>query len=58
MLFCTFCNCKFYVKCSVVFAQKWSKGKARDKLNNLVLFDAKTLKDFNSQVPKVSYLAV
>ena len=30
--------------------KKWSKGKVRDKLNNLVLFDKATLDKFNKEV--------
>jgi ribosomal protein S25 len=29
-------------ECIVVVLQKWSKGKVRDKLNNMVLFDKAT----------------
>ncbi|XP_071175665.1 small ribosomal subunit protein eS25-like [Mytilus edulis] len=31
--------------------KKWSKGKVRDKLNNLVLFDKVTLEKFRKEVP-------
>merc|ERR1712029_115554 len=31
--------------------KKWSKGKVRDKLNNLVLFDAATQEKFMKEVP-------
>lgn len=31
--------------------QKWSKGKTRDKLNNLVLFDKATYDKFVKEVP-------
>eukprot|EP00178_Gracilaria_changii_P000404 TRINITY_DN10495_c0_g1_i2.p2 TRINITY_DN10495_c0_g1~~TRINITY_DN10495_c0_g1_i2.p2 ORF type:complete len:119 (-),score=31.80 TRINITY_DN10495_c0_g1_i2:44-370(-) len=31
--------------------KKWSKGKVREKLNNLVGFDADTLKKFQKEVP-------
>lgn len=34
-------------------AQKWSKGKAREKLSNAVLFDAKTFDRLMKEVPKV-----
>jgi ribosomal protein S25 len=35
-----------------VFAlQKWSKGKVRDKLNNLILFDKATYDKFSKEVP-------
>lgn len=30
--------------------KKWSKGKVRDKLNNLVLFDKATLEKFTKEV--------
>merc|ERR1712137_1486878 len=31
--------------------KKWSKGKVRDKLNNLVLFDKATIDKFRKEVP-------
>merc|ERR1711860_198043 len=31
--------------------KKWSKGKVRDKLNNLILFDKATYDKFKSEVP-------
>jgi small subunit ribosomal protein S25e len=31
--------------------QKWSKGKARDKLNNLVMFDQSTMERLEKEVP-------
>merc|ERR1711869_163154 len=31
--------------------KKWSKGKARDKMNNKVLFDKETLEKFQKEVP-------
>jgi len=31
--------------------KKWSKGKVRDKLNNLVLFDKPTLEKLQKEVP-------
>ena len=31
--------------------KKWSKGKVRDKLNNLVLFDKATYDKLNKEVP-------
>merc|ERR1712044_25839 len=31
--------------------KKWSKGKVRDKLNNLVLFDKATFDKFKKEVP-------
>ncbi len=31
--------------------KKWSKGKTRDKLNNLVLFDKATYDKFIKEVP-------
>ena len=31
--------------------KKWSKGKSRDKLNNLVLFDKATYDKFLKEVP-------
>merc|ERR1712243_264365 len=32
-------------------AKKWSKGKVRDQLNNLVLFDKQTYDKFMKEVP-------
>jgi small subunit ribosomal protein S25e len=37
-------------------AQKWNKGKVREKLSNAVLFDAKTLDKFNAEIPKVKVI--
>lgn len=38
--------------CLFVFGlQKWSKGKVRDKLNNLILFDKATYDKFSKEVP-------
>ena len=34
-----------------VYLQKWSKGKVRDKLNNLVLFDKGTYEKLYKEVP-------
>ena len=34
-----------------VYLQKWSKGKVRDKLNNLVLFDKATYDKLYKEVP-------
>jgi len=34
-----------------VLEQKWSKGKVRDKLNNLVLFDKATYDKLYKEVP-------
>ena len=31
--------------------QKWSKGKVRDKLNNLILFDKSTYEKLYKEVP-------
>lgn len=31
--------------------QKWSKGKVRDKLNNLAMFDKATYDKFQKEVP-------
>merc|ERR1711971_415288 len=31
--------------------KKWSKGKVRDKLNNLILFDKSTYDKFKKEVP-------
>lgn len=36
---------------SLSFLQKWSKGKVRDKLNNLILFDKATYDKFIKEVP-------
>ena len=35
----------------VIYLQKWSKGKVRDKLNNLVLFDKATYDKLLKEVP-------
>ena len=35
----------------VIYSQKWSKGKVRDKLNNLVLFDKATYDKLYKEVP-------
>ena len=34
-------------------AQKWSKGKVREKLQNAVMFDQKQYDRMNAEVPKV-----
>ena len=34
-----------------MFLQKWSKGKVRDKLNNLALFDKATYDKLYKEVP-------
>lgn len=36
---------------TVLIIQKWSKGKVRDKLNNLVLFDKATYDKLYKEVP-------
>lgn len=36
---------------SLIPEQKWSKGKVRDKLNNLVLFDKATYDKLYKEVP-------
>lgn len=41
-------NCTSCVLCR---EQKWSKGKVRDKLNNLVLFDKATYDKLYKEVP-------
>jgi len=33
--------------------KKWNKGKVREKLANLVLFDQKTFDKLNTELPKV-----
>lgn len=38
--------------------KKWSKGKVRDKLNNMVLFDKATLDKFNKEVCTLSFVAL
>ena len=35
----------------IIPSQKWSKGKVRDKLNNLALFDKATYDKFCKEVP-------
>lgn len=42
-------NTWFYI--FILLLQKWSKGKVRDKLNNLVLFDKGTYDKFLKEVP-------
>merc|ERR1712214_142976 len=37
--------------------KKWSKGKARDKLNNLVLFDKNTYDKLHKEVPAYKLIA-
>uniref|UniRef100_A0A8C7MGM0 40S ribosomal protein S25 n=1 Tax=Oncorhynchus kisutch TaxID=8019 RepID=A0A8C7MGM0_ONCKI len=39
------------INLSISPEQKWSKGKVRDKLNNLVLFDKATYEKLNKEVP-------
>lgn len=36
---------------SFALFKKWSKGKTRDKLNNLVMFDKATYDKFMKEVP-------
>merc|ERR1711970_1423008 len=36
--------------------KKWSKGKVRDKLNNLVLFDKATYDKFLKEVPQIKLI--
>lgn len=43
---CNMTNCTFFGP-----EQKWSKGKVRDKLNNLVLFDKATYDKLYKEVP-------
>lgn len=43
---CNIANCTFFDP-----EQKWSKGKVRDKLNNLVLFDKATYDKLYKEVP-------
>jgi small subunit ribosomal protein S25e len=38
--------------------QKWSKGKVREKLANLVLFDQKALDRLNAEVPKMKLVTI
>lgn len=40
-----------YRTCLLNSEQKWSKGKVRDKLNNLVLFDKATYDKLYKEVP-------
>ena len=44
---------KYSLKLAQLFCvlQKWSKGKSRDKLNNLVLFDKATYEKLLKEVP-------
>ena len=41
--------CFFYYPCVL---QKWSKGKQKEKVNNMVLFDQATIDKLLSEVPK------
>jgi len=45
--------CGYYYHIFVLLCaeQKWSKGKVRDKLNNLVLFDKLTYEKLYKEVP-------
>jgi len=38
--------------------KKWSKGKSRDKVNNLVLFNKETYDRLNDEVPKMKLITV
>ena len=38
--------------------KKWSKGKARDKVDNKVLFSREQLERFESEVPKMKLITV
>lgn len=38
--------------CVACFVQKWSKGKQKEKVNNMVLFDQATYDKLLSEVPK------
>lgn len=49
--FCYFQNVFILSFVFSICLQKWSKGKVRDKLNNLVLFDKATLDKFRKEVP-------
>lgn len=47
----TGCPRLFLIRKIFVSEQKWSKGKVRDKLNNLVLFDKATYEKLYKEVP-------
>lgn len=38
--------------------KKWNKGKSRDKVNNLVLFNKETYDRLNNEVPKMKLITV
>jgi small subunit ribosomal protein S25e len=38
--------------------QKWNKGKVREKLQNLVMFDQKTFDRLNAEVPKMKVITI
>ena len=38
--------------------KKWNKGKSRDKVNNLVLFNKETYDRLNNEVPKMKVITV
>ena len=38
--------------------KKWSKGKNRDKVNNLVLFNKETYERLQTEVPKMKLITV
>jgi len=44
-------HCCYHVSVLICDEQKWSKGKVRDKLNNLVLFDKATYDKLYKEVP-------
>lgn len=41
-----------HVRLNVAALQKWSKGKQKEKVNNMVLFDQATYDKLLSEVPK------
>lgn len=44
--------CIVVIVCEVLRAQKWSKGKQKEKVNNMVLFDQGTYDKLLVEVPK------
>jgi small subunit ribosomal protein S25e len=46
------CSCRRCHSPRFCAAQKWSKGKLKEKVNNLVLFDKPTYEKLLTEVPK------
>ena len=45
-------RCPLFLRARWVLSQKWSKGKVKEKLSNLVLFDKATYEKMLTDVPK------